>query len=115
MVGEARASSDAIACAATLLLAALVAIAIALPSAAQAHGIKNCGGLVSQGAGIFSVKAQVVTCRVARRVARAAQQDWKAGGFTSGGWRCREVDSGWEYSKTRCTRKRSTVWYESGS
>lgn len=84
------------------LAALLAAIAMALPSPAEAGGLKNCGDAVDVGAGSYDVRAtKNVPCSEARRVARR---------FFPGGddhfdkWRCEGKQLEGELGKAKCGR-----------
>lgn len=109
---------------ATFLVMGLAALA---PSpAVAAEPVRKCGNYDLErwtygqvyGAGIFNVKARVVRCRTARRVAirslHRARPD--AGVWRWRVWTCRLLAEGYEFYDVRCRARRGRmVRYQTGA
>lgn len=87
------------------LAAALAATLAGAPSAQAAY--RSCGDIAHQGAGVYTVEAQRVSCRHARWIARRYQRIlFGAEGSRGhiGRFRCRSRRLGEELFRTTCNR-----------
>jgi hypothetical protein len=73
---------------------------------------RRCGDLVTEGAGVFDVRSERLSCRRARRVARTFYRDRDR---VVPGWSCREWQLDLEHFRVRCTRDRKVVRFHHGS
>jgi hypothetical protein len=93
---------------------AAVLTVLALPGSASASGLRHCGNYDGShwtnandfGAGIHDVTSRVARCRTARKV---ALHGYRYGPGWWRGWQCRAVQSGWEFSDMRCTKRSGRV------
>ena len=94
------------------MLALAASLAVALPGLgpSAAEPAKKCGDTVTSGAGAFDVRANGVTCRKARRVARTYDDEQEVAG-----WRCRDRQLDLEHFSARCTRRGAVVRFGYGS
>lgn len=95
-----------------LLVALAASLAVAAPGAAPSTAApKKCGDVIVEiGAGADRIRAEGVSCRTARRIARTYYKDHEVEG-----WRCRERRLDLEYWKVRCTRSDDIVRFGYGA
>lgn len=110
-----------------MTLAALASLVIAAPASARPRACGNYGWIEAlghvgwtsgpiDGAGIFNVTARGARCPVARRVVFGANRNASPHGrWTFKSWQCRNLRTGYEYAKVRCTSHGRAVQWETGA
>jgi hypothetical protein len=94
--------------AATVLVAAALALIALAPTAATAgSGAEKCGKHIVNGGGWWRLKAEKTSCKSARKL--ADHFVFKAGGLDDGyrDWVCAKVQLGDEVWRVQCLRKKN--------
>jgi hypothetical protein len=91
------------------------ALAFAAGSTAYASTVRECGDLVSSGAGSYNVTTRHVSCHYARRFVRHAPGRCYSGTCRYRHFKCRARQEGYELTDIRCVRGAKVIRWQSGA